>query len=195
MPLNCGVGEDSWESLGQRGDQPVNLKGNQSWTLIGRTDAEAEAPVFWSPDGIDNSLEKSLMLGKMEDRKRRGHQRMKWLDGVTGAMDIHTNLANFKGQGGLVCCSPCSHRKSRHDCMTEQQQYSIVYIYHIFIHSSINKHLGYFLVLTVVNSAMNIGVNISFFSGPCLCLLKMQIPGLSLYLLSQNLRPGPGKVC
>ena len=81
--------------------------------------------------------------------------------------------------------------------MTGQQQYSIVYIYiyHIFIHSSIDKHLGYFLVLAVLNSAMNIGVNISFFSGPCLCLLKMQIPGLSLYLLSQNLRQGPGKLC
>ena len=52
------------------------------------------------------------MLGKMEGRKRRGRQRMRWLDGVTGAMDVHENLANFEGQGGLVCCSPCSHRKS-----------------------------------------------------------------------------------
>ena len=53
--------------------------------LIGRTDAEAEAPVFWSPA---DSLEKSLMLGKTEGR-RRGRQRMRWLDGITDAMDVN----------------------------------------------------------------------------------------------------------
>ena len=47
MLLNCGVGEDSWESLGQKGDQ---TKGNQSWIFIGRTDGEPEAPILWPPD-------------------------------------------------------------------------------------------------------------------------------------------------
>ena len=46
MLLNCGVGEDSWESLGQQGDQPVNHKGNQPWMFLQRTDAEAEAPML-----------------------------------------------------------------------------------------------------------------------------------------------------
>ena len=50
MLLNCGVGEDSWESLGLQGDQPVNPKGNQSWIFIGRTDVEAETPILWPPD-------------------------------------------------------------------------------------------------------------------------------------------------
>ena len=50
MPSNCDVGEDSGESFGQQGDKPVNPKGNQSWIFIGRTDAEAEAPVLWPPD-------------------------------------------------------------------------------------------------------------------------------------------------
>ena len=50
MLLNCGVGEDSWESLGLQGDQLVNPKGNQPWILIGRTDAGAEAPILWPPD-------------------------------------------------------------------------------------------------------------------------------------------------
>ena len=50
MPMNCSAGEDSWESLGLQGDQTINLKGNQFWILIERTDSEAEAPVFWSPD-------------------------------------------------------------------------------------------------------------------------------------------------
>ena len=56
--------------------KPVNLKGDQHLIFTGRTDAEAEAPVFSSSD-VDNSLEKSLMLGKIEGRRRRGHKRMK----------------------------------------------------------------------------------------------------------------------
>ena len=48
MLLNCGVGEDSWESLGLQGD-PIYPKGNQSWIFIGRTDAKAETPVLWPP--------------------------------------------------------------------------------------------------------------------------------------------------
>ena len=50
MFLNCGVGEDSWESLGLQGDPPVHPKRNQSWIFIGRTDAEAETPILWPPD-------------------------------------------------------------------------------------------------------------------------------------------------
>ena len=50
MLLNCGVGEDSWESLDGKEIKPVHSKGNQSWILIGRTDAEAETPIFWRPD-------------------------------------------------------------------------------------------------------------------------------------------------
>ena len=68
---------------------PVSLKGNQPWILIERTDAEAEAPVFWSSDGKIDSLEKSLVLGKIEDRRRRGYQRMRYRDGITDAMDVN----------------------------------------------------------------------------------------------------------
>ena len=67
----------------------VNLKGNQPWILIGRTDAEAEAPVIEHLMWTANSLEKSLMLGKFEGRRIRGHQRMIWLDGITSAMDMN----------------------------------------------------------------------------------------------------------
>ena len=63
MLLNCGVGEDSWESLGLQGDQSVHVhpKGNQSWIFIGRTDVEAETPILWPPDG------KNWLLGKDPD--------------------------------------------------------------------------------------------------------------------------------
>ena len=50
MLLNCGVGEDSRESLGLQGDPPVHPKGDQSCVFIGRTDVEAETPVLWPPD-------------------------------------------------------------------------------------------------------------------------------------------------
>ena len=66
--------------------QPVHPKGDQSWVFIGRTDAEAETPVFGHLMGRVDSLEKTLMLGKIEGRKRRGLQRMRWLDGITDSM-------------------------------------------------------------------------------------------------------------
>ena len=67
--------------------QPVHPKGDQSWVFIGRTDVEAETPLLWPP-GETDSLEKTPMLGKIEGRRRRGQQRMRWLDGVTDSMDM-----------------------------------------------------------------------------------------------------------
>ena len=68
--------------------QPVHPKGDQSWVFIGRTDAEAETPILLPPDAKNCSFEKTLMLGMIEGRKRRGRQRMKWLDGITDSMDV-----------------------------------------------------------------------------------------------------------
>ena len=62
-----------------------------------------------------DSLEKTLMLGKIEGRRRRGRQRMKWLDGITDMGDGHRfgwTLGVGDGQGGLVCCSPWGHKES-----------------------------------------------------------------------------------
>jgi len=67
---------------------PVHPKGNQSWMFIGRTDVEAETPILWPPDWKTDSLEKTLMLRKIEGRRRGGWQRMKWLDGITDSMDM-----------------------------------------------------------------------------------------------------------
>ena len=61
---------------------------------------------------IVDSLEKSLMLGKIEGRRRRGHQRMRRLDGITYAMELGQTLGDGEGQGGLVCCSPWDCKKS-----------------------------------------------------------------------------------
>ena len=67
--------------------QPVHPKGNQSWIFIGRTHVEAETPILWPHDGKNCSLEKTLMLGKIEGG-RRGKLRMIWLDGITDSMDM-----------------------------------------------------------------------------------------------------------
>ena len=68
--------------------KPVYPKGNQSYTLIGRTNAEAKAPMLWPPDANSRLMEKTLMLGKIEGRGRRGRQMMRWLDGLTDLMDM-----------------------------------------------------------------------------------------------------------
>ena len=66
----------------------VNPKGNQSWIFIGRTDVEAETPILWLCDAKNDSLENTLLLGKTEGGRRRGWQRMRWLNGITDSMDM-----------------------------------------------------------------------------------------------------------
>ena len=69
--------------------KPVNLKGNLPWIVIGKTDAEAKTLYFGHLIWTTDSLKKSLMLGKIEGRRKRGCQRMRWLDGITDAMDLN----------------------------------------------------------------------------------------------------------
>ena len=77
--------ETLWDS---KEIKPVNPKGNQPWIFIGRTDAEAEASIFWPPDAKSRFTGKTLKLGKIEGKRRRGRQRMRWLDYITDSMDM-----------------------------------------------------------------------------------------------------------
>ena len=70
--------------------KPVNPKG----IFIGRTVAEAEAPIRWPPDSKSDLLEKTMMLGGIGDRRRNGRQRMRWLDGITDS--IHMSLGELQ---------------------------------------------------------------------------------------------------
>ena len=73
--------------------QPVHPKGDQSWVFIGRTLLKLKFQYFGHLVQRADSLEKTLMLGKIEGGRRRGQQRMRWLDGITNSMDM--------GLGGL----------------------------------------------------------------------------------------------
>ena len=87
MLLNCGIREDSWESLGLQRDQTSQSKGNQSWIITGKTDAEAEDPVLWPSDARSWLIRKDPDAGKdwgqeekgmTEDERIGWHH---WLDG------------------------------------------------------------------------------------------------------------------
>ena len=89
MLLNCGVGEDSWESFGLQEIKPLNPKGNQSWIIsLEGLMLKLKLQYFGHLMQRMDSLEKTLMLGKIEGRRRRGRQRMRWLDGITNLMDM-----------------------------------------------------------------------------------------------------------
>ena len=116
MLLNCDVGEDSESPLDCKEIKQVNPNGNQFWIFIGRTDAEAEAPILRPPNARADSLEKTLILGKIESRRRRGmtedkmvgwHHRLNW-------HEFEQAPGDGEGQGRLEHCSPW-HCRVGHD--------------------------------------------------------------------------------
>ena len=128
MLLNCGVVEDSWESLELQGD-PTNhsiLKeispGSSLEGLILKLKLQYFGHIMWKAD----SFEKTLLLGKIEGRRRRGRQRMRWLDGITDSMDM--SLGRLQelgvGQGGLACCSSWGYKESD---TTERLNWNAIY--------------------------------------------------------------------
>ena len=102
--------------------KPVNPKGNQSWIFIGRTDAEAEASIPWSPDERADSFEKTLMLGKIEGG-RRGQQKIRWLDGITDPMDMNfSKLQEMVKDRKPVVLQSIESQRVRQGWVTEQEQ-------------------------------------------------------------------------
>ena len=113
MPSNCGAGEDSWKSLDSKEIKPIDLKGNQPWILIGGTDVEAEAPVFWLSDA------NSWLTGKVPDAgegwrqkdKRASEEKMAGWHHQCNGHEIGQASGNGEGQGCLACCSPWGHKE------------------------------------------------------------------------------------
>ena len=93
--------------------QPVNPKGNQSEYSLEGLMLKLKLQYFGHLIKQTDSVEKTLMLEKIEGRRRRGQQRMGWLDGITDPMDMSlSKLGVGDGQGGLACCSPWDCKES-----------------------------------------------------------------------------------
>ena len=125
MLLNCGVGEDSWESLGLQGDPTSPSWRDQSWVIIGRTYVEAETPIPWPPDVKNWLIWKDPDAGKdwrqeekgtIEDEMAGWHH---WLDGRESGWTLGVG----DGQGGLVCCDSWGRKESD---MTERLNWTEV---------------------------------------------------------------------
>ena len=106
MLLNCGVGEDSWESLGLQGDPTSHPKGDQSWVFTGRTASEAETPIFSPPDVKSWLIWKDPDAGKDWRQEEKGTKE----DNMVGRLHRHNGhgfgwtLGVGDGQEGLVYC-------------------------------------------------------------------------------------------
>ena len=109
------VPEKTLESpLGCKEVKPISPKGNQSWIFIGRTDAEAEAPILWPHDAKSRFTGKYPDTGKdWRQKKKGGQQRRRWLDSITDSTDMTEQTpGDSEGQGSLACYSPWGCKES-----------------------------------------------------------------------------------
>ena len=113
MLLNCGVGEDSWESLDCKEIKPVNPKGYQLWIFFGRTDAETETPIFWPPDVKSQLIGKDPDAGKDRGQEEKGatEEEMVGLHHWLSGQEFEQTLEDREWHGSLACCSPWGCKK------------------------------------------------------------------------------------
>ena len=107
------VGKTLESPLDSKEIKPVNPKGNQSWIFIGRTDAEAEAPIFWPPDAKSQFIGKDPDAGEdwgQEEEKATEDEMVGWHHPLNGH-EFEQIQGDCEGQGSLACCSPWGHKE------------------------------------------------------------------------------------
>ena len=145
MPKNWCFGtvvlEKTLESpLDYKEIKPVNPKGNQSWIFIGRTDAEAETPTLWPPDGKNWFIGKDPDAGKdwRQEEKGMTEDEMAWWHHWLDGHEFEQALRVGDGQGSLVCCSPCGCKELD---MTERLNWTELNVVTLWIISTLPQEL------------------------------------------------------
>ena len=149
MLLNCGAGEDSWESLGLQGYPPSPSQRKSVLISPGRTDAEAETPILWPSDAKNWLFGKDPDAGKDWRREEKGKTEdeiVGWHHRLDGP-EFEQALGVVDGQGSLMCCSPWGHKEAD---TTEWLNWTELNMLWILVKGQINSQMKTFYMTSEV---------------------------------------------